>query len=55
MTTPILIILPMYNVMEMKQSLQTVIMSYCHLHIALIIMELLLYSAKRVSLHEHLS
>ena len=44
----------MYNVMEMKQSLQTVIMRYHPLHHIVIItihliMVLLLYFAKRVS------
>ena len=60
MTTPISILLisPMYNVMEMKQSLQTVIMSYHPLHIVIIIiiiiiMVLLLYYVKRVCLHEN--
>ena len=47
----------MYNVMEMKQSLQTVIMRYHHIVIIIImmmmIMVLLPYFAKRVSVLEH--
>ena len=58
MTTPIPLISPMYNVMEMKQSLQTVIMKHQPLHIVIIIiiiMVLLLYFAKRVSVLKHTS
>ena len=59
MTTSILIISPMFNVTEMKQSLQNVIMRYHPLHIVIIIiiiiiiiMVLLLYFAKSVSVRE---
>ena len=54
MTILILLTSPMYNVMEMKQSLQTVIIRY-PLHIVIIliiIVVLLLYFVKRVSVLE---
>ena len=55
MTTLILLISPMYNVMEMKQCLQSVIMRHQPLHIVtiiIIIMVLLLYFVKIVSVLE---
>ena len=57
MTTPILIKSPMYDVMEIKRSLQTAIMRYHPLHIVIIIiiMVLLLYFVKRVSVLKHIS
>ena len=57
MTMPILTISPMYNVMEMKQTLQTVIMTFYPIRIVviiiiIIIMVQLLYFAKSVSVLE---
>ena len=52
MTTPIPYISLMSNVMEMKQSLQTVIMRYHPLQIV-IIMVLLPYFVKKVGVLEH--
>ena len=61
MTTSIPLLSPMYFVMEMKESLQTVIMWYHPFHIVIIIfliimvMVVLLYFVKRVSVLEHTS
>ena len=53
-TISTLIISPMYDVMEMKETSQTVIMRYHPFHIVIIIiMVLLLYFAKRVSVLAH--